>query len=87
MHSSPGSSRTTPAPAEKYPRREGRRTLEAIFHGAVTRVARNTAIVAAFRERYALAEIARYLEIHPSTISKIVSAQGAGAWKRDGFKT
>jgi len=73
--------------SREVPRREGRRTLDAIFHRAVTRVARNTAIVTAFRERYALAEIARYLEVHPSTISKIVSAQGAGAWRRDGFKT
>ncbi len=73
--------------SREVPRREGRRTLDAIFHRAVTRVARNAAIVAAFHERYALAEIARYLEVHPSTISKIVSAQGAGAWRSDGFKT
>ena len=55
-------------------RRERRRPLEAFFRGAVTRSARNAGVIAAFQERYALAEIARYLEVHPSTISKIVSA-------------
>lgn len=63
--------------SREVPRRERRRDLESIFRGAVTRAARNAAIVAAFRERYALAEIARYVEVHPSTVSKVVSVHGA----------
>lgn len=65
--------------SREVPRRDGRRALEAIFGGAVTRAARNAAVVAAFRERYALAEIARYLEVHSSTVSKIVAVHGARA--------
>ena len=73
--------------SREVPRREGRRALEAIFRGAVTRAARDAAIVTAFLERYALAEIARYLEVHPSTVSKVVSVHGARARKTHGFKT
>lgn len=73
--------------SREVPRREGRRDLEAIFRGAVTRAARNAAIVTAWRERYALAEIARYLEVHPSTVCKVVSRQGARARKTHGFQT
>ncbi|HEX5107750.1 MAG TPA: transposase [Vicinamibacterales bacterium] len=73
--------------SREIPRREGRRPLDAIFRGAITRAARNAAMVTAVDERYALAEIARYLEIHPSTVSKIVSEQGARAWKNHRFKT
>jgi hypothetical protein len=57
-------------------RREGRRQLDAIFQGAVTRASRNAAIVTAAREGYALAEIARYLQVHRSTVSKVVAAHG-----------
>jgi REP element-mobilizing transposase RayT len=57
------------------PRSQGLPTLDALFRGAVTRTARNAAVIAAFRERYFLADIARYLDVHPSTVSKIVSAQ------------
>ena len=57
----------------EVPRREGRRTLDAIFQGAFTRSSRNEAIAAALRERYAAAEIARYLGLHPRTISRIAS--------------
>jgi REP element-mobilizing transposase RayT len=60
--------------SREVPRREGRRPLDVFFRGAITRTARNAGVIAAFRERYALAEIARYLEVHPSTISRIVSA-------------
>ena len=45
-------------------RREGRRRLDAIFQSAVTRASRNAVIVTAAREGYALAEIARYLQVH-----------------------
>ena len=59
----------------EVPRHDARRSLEAIFRGAVTRAARNAAVITAFRERFAVAEIARHLEVHPSTVSKIVRGQ------------
>jgi REP element-mobilizing transposase RayT len=68
-------------------RRTGRRALEAIFRGAITRNARNAAVLEAFRERYPLVDIARYLEVHPSTISKIVSALGTRSRTKWRFKT
>jgi REP element-mobilizing transposase RayT len=71
----------------EVPRPEGRRALDAIFRDVVTRRARNRAVVTAFLQRYPLSEIARYLEVHPSTVSKIVAAAGAGECKIHGFKT
>jgi putative transposase len=65
--------------SREVPRQEGRRDLPAIFHGAITRAARNAAIVTAFQERHPVADIARYLELNPSTVSKVVSANGARA--------
>lgn len=58
--------------AREVTRGEGRRTLEAIFAGAVTRALRDVAIMTAFHERHSLADIARYLEIHRSTVAKVV---------------
>ena len=60
--------------SREVPRRAARRALKTIFRGAITRTTRITGVIAAFRERYPLAEIARYLDVHPSTISKIVLA-------------
>ena len=60
--------------SREVPRREGRPALEAIFRGAVRRKARDQAIRVAFQERFCITDIARYLELHPSTVSKIVSA-------------
>jgi putative transposase len=57
----------------EIPRSDGRRSLDAIFHGAASRRARNAAVIMAVGERYALADIARFLEVHPSTVSKIVA--------------
>ena len=54
-------------------RRDGRPTLESIFRAAATRTARDRAILTAYGERFTLAEIARFLELHPSTVSKVVS--------------
>jgi hypothetical protein len=65
--------------SREVPRHEGRRALETIFRDAVTREARNDAVVTAFRERYAVTEIARFLELHRTTVSKIVSEQGVRA--------
>ncbi len=61
----------------EIPRATARRALAAIFQGAASRTARNAAVMIAVRERYALADIARFLEVHPSTVSKIVATCGA----------
>ena len=60
----------------EIPRATGRRALTAIFQGAASRCARNAAVMIAVRERYTLADIARFLEVHPSTVSKIVATCG-----------
>jgi CRP-like cAMP-binding protein len=60
-----GSSREVPR------RRLGRPSLDAIFQGAVTRSRRNAAIATALGERYAIAEIARYLGLARPTVSKL----------------
>jgi putative transposase len=60
-----GSSREVPR------RRLGRPSLESIFQGAVTRSRRNAAIATALGERYAIAEIARYLGLARPTVSKL----------------
>lgn len=57
----------------EMPRKTGRRALKAIFNGAITRAERNRAMETALRERYAASEIARYLGLHPSTVSRITS--------------
>ena len=58
--------------SREVPRRQGRLSLDAIFQGAVTRAGRNAAIVTAFGERYAIAEIARYLDLARPTVSKLL---------------
>jgi putative transposase len=63
----------------ELPRGQGRRSLNAIFEGAVSRRARDAAILIAVGERYALADVARFLEVHPSTVSKVVSTHGVRA--------
>jgi hypothetical protein len=65
--------------SREVPRSEGRPALRTIFRGAVTRSERNAAVVIALSERYPLTEIARFLELHPSTVSKIASSRGARA--------
>jgi REP element-mobilizing transposase RayT len=52
-------------------RRLGRPGLDAIFQGAATRSLRNAAIATALEERYAIAEIARYLGLARPTVSKL----------------
>jgi putative transposase len=61
--------------SREVPRREGRPTLDAIFRKAITRIARDHAIRTAHSERFAVTEIARYLNLHRSTVSKIVAAR------------
>ena len=60
----------------EIPRATGRRALTAIFQGAASRAGRNAAVMIAVRERYTLADIAWFLEVHPSTVSKIVATSG-----------
>jgi REP-associated tyrosine transposase len=60
----------------EIPRATGRRALPAIFQGTVNRTTRNAAVMVAVRERYTLADIARFLDVHPSTVSKIVAGNG-----------
>ena len=62
--------------SREVPRGEGRPTLDAIFLRATTRLARDHAILTAHSERFAITEIARYLNLHRSTVSKIVAARG-----------
>jgi DNA-binding NarL/FixJ family response regulator len=47
--------------------------LGALFSGRGTRATRNTQIIEAHGQGYAMAEIARYLRIHYSTVSKIIA--------------
>jgi hypothetical protein len=61
--------------SREVPRREGRRSLDDIFRGAQTRKARDLAIAVASRERFAFAEIGRYLGLHTSTVSRIALRQ------------
>lgn len=53
--------------------RQIRPSLDAIFAGARSRTERVERMVAARRERYTVAELARHLGMHPSTISKALA--------------
>ena len=60
----------------EVPRRERqleRPSLEALFAGAVTRGARNARMADAYRHGYSMAQIARYLGVHYSTVSKAIA--------------
>jgi DNA-directed RNA polymerase specialized sigma24 family protein len=60
----------------EVPRREReleRRSLDALFAGAVTREARNACMAGAYRQGYPMAQIARYLGVHYSTVSKAIA--------------
>lgn len=59
--------------SREVPGHDARPALESFLRGAVTRTARNAAVREAYRARYAIADIARHLELHRSTVSKIVS--------------
>jgi REP element-mobilizing transposase RayT len=72
--------------SREVPRREGRRALATIFEGAITRAARNAAIRVAVDERYALSDIARHLDVHLSTVSRI-ARHGARPCEMCEFKT
>jgi putative transposase len=65
--------------SREIPRHAGRRSLDTIFVGTVTRAARDAAIVTAYRERFTMSEIGRYLGLHPTTISRVLSAHGVRA--------
>jgi len=61
----------------EVPRRERqtRPSLEAIFSGAPTRAVRAAQSAEAYTVGYTMAEIARYLQLHPSTVSRMVGAE------------
>jgi hypothetical protein len=58
--------------------RETRPPLEAIFSGPPTRAVRAAQSAEAYTVGYTMAEIAHYLQVHPSTISRMVGAQAPG---------
>jgi putative transposase len=60
--------------SREVPRRERqeRPTLDGLFAGAITRTARDRCATAAFSAGYRMAEVARFLDVHPSTISKMI---------------
>jgi len=58
----------------RHRRLRARRPLGLLFSARATRATRNSQIVEAHRQGYAMAEIARYLQLHDSTISKIIAA-------------
>lgn len=61
----------------EVPRRERRRaTLKELFAGAVTYEARNRQILRAHETGFSIAELATYLNLHRSTISKVVGRRG-----------
>jgi putative transposase len=62
----------------EVPQRERRvrPSLEALFHAAATRTTRDRQVVEAFASGYTMAEISRFLQLHPSTISRILNVVG-----------
>jgi len=60
------------------PERALRPSLSELFAGAVTRTRRNAQAMAAYRYGYSMAEIARHLELHYATISKMIAAARGG---------
>ena len=73
-------------PGQEIPRAWGRRSLSTIFEGAVTRTARDAAVLTAVSEHYTLAAIARYLQVHPTTVSKIVGEARGQTVKKAGVR-
>jgi REP element-mobilizing transposase RayT len=61
------------------PRWEDRPSLAQLFDGAAAKRERNARTILAFRvHRYSMRELARFLELDPSTISRIVGGKGSG---------
>lgn len=56
--------------------REERPALDRIFAGATTQAAREACAAEAFRSGHSMATVARFLQVHPSTVSKMV-----GRWR------
>jgi len=56
--------------------REVRPPLEELFAGVVTKAARNQQAAKAYELGYPMVAIARYLDIHHSTVSKVLAAAG-----------
>jgi len=66
--------------SREVPRRERQHpvALETLFAGAFTRATRNAQAARAHALGYRLAEIARHLDVHPTTVSKMVRAATPG---------
>jgi hypothetical protein len=60
--------------SREVPRREriARPPLDGLFAGAMTRAARDRCATAACSVGYRMAEVARLLDVHPSTVSKMI---------------
>jgi len=60
--------------SREVPQRERRVSppLETVFQGAATRATRDRRVIEAFASGYSMAAIARFLEVHPSTVSRIL---------------
>jgi REP element-mobilizing transposase RayT len=68
--------------------RRVRPALETLFAGAITRAARGAQTVRAYDLGYSMAEIARHLEVHYCTVSRMISALTRGqTCKLRGCKT
>jgi putative transposase len=62
--------------------RELRTPLDDVFAGAVTKAARNLGIARAREQGYSMTAVARYLDVHPSTVSKILQSADRTAGAR-----
>lgn len=71
--------------SREVPRRQTTTPLNTLFSGAVTRASRNAQMVEAHRQGYSLAAIARFLEVHYTTVSKIISASRGQILNRQFF--
>ena len=72
--------RTAAAASHEVPRRQRqvRPDLDAIFARAISRRARTTQMAQAHRRGYAMTEIASYLDLHPTTVSKAIRSARRG---------
>jgi putative transposase len=52
--------------------RQTRPPLDGLFAGAITRAARDRCATGAYSAGYRMAEVARFLDVHPSTVSKMI---------------
>lgn len=74
--------RSAPREIPLQHRRQIRPALDELFRGTARRSDRNHRIFRAYRcEHYSIADIARFLDLHPTTVGKIVSGKGSSPEK------